>query len=51
MMYSNDEDIELCSIDSKKHKNNQKIRKISLTVRLGSKIYLSSTVSLYFSSV
>ncbi len=38
MMHSSDEYIELCSIDrteffSKKHKNNQKIRKISRTVR------------------
>ena len=36
MMLSNDENIELCSIDelfSKKQKNNQKIRKISRTVR------------------
>ncbi len=65
MMHSSDEYIELCSIDqteffTKKNKNNQKIRKISRTVRrdkielvrlssvrFGSKIYLSSIVSLY----
>ena len=67
MMHSSDEDIELCSIElfTKKHKNNQKILKISGTVRrdkfelvrlssvrfdsirFGSKIYLSSIVSLY----
>ncbi len=38
MMHSSDEYIELCSIDrteffTKKNKNNQKIRKISRTVR------------------
>ena len=35
MMHSSHEDIELCSIElyTKKHKNNQKIRKSSGTVR------------------
>jgi hypothetical protein len=44
MMHSSDEDIELCSVDrtepnflQKKHKNNQKIRKISGTEELQSK--------------
>ena len=37
-MHSSDENVELCSVDrtelfTKKHKNNQKIRKISGTVR------------------
>ena len=70
MMHSSDEDIELCSIElfTKKHKNNQKILKISGTVRrdkfelvrlssvrfdsirFGSKIYLSSIVSLVLRS-
>ena len=52
MMHSSHEDIELCSIElyTKKHKNNQKIRKSSGTVRRA-KIELVRLSSVRFGSV